>query len=118
MWQVEFHDEFEVEFGEIEMAVQDAIFARVLSLKKYGPDLGRPYADTLSGLKLARMKELRCSVSKGKWRVAFAFDVDRSAILLFAGNKVGVKQNRFYKRLIAAADRRFEQHLMSRQGRK
>ena len=93
MWQVEFHDEFEVEFDEIEMAVQDAILVSELLLEKYGPNLGRPYADTLSGSKFSKMKELRCTVSNGEWRVAFAFDVDRSAILLVAGNKVGVDRS-------------------------
>ncbi len=115
MWTVEIHDEFEAEFGEFEMAVQDAIAARVLLLENYGPNLGRPYADTLSGSKFTNMKELRCSVSNGKWRVAFAFDTQRKAILLVAGNKLGVNQKRFYKRLIDKADARFEQHLFSPQ---
>jgi hypothetical protein len=45
------------------------------------------------------------------WRVAFAFDPNRRAILLVAGNKAGVDQGRFYKRLIAQADRRYATHL-------
>lgn len=67
MWKVEIHDEFKAEFGEIEIAAQDAIAVRVLLLEKFGPNLGRPYADTLSGSKFAKMKELRCSVSNGEW---------------------------------------------------
>lgn len=100
---------------KIEIAVQEAIAARVLLLEKFGPNLGRPYADTLSGSKFKNMKELRCSVNNGEWRVAFAFDTERNAILLVAGNKLGVNQKRFYKRLIGKADERFEQHLMSLQ---
>ncbi len=57
------------------------------------------------------MKELRLNVENGVWRVAFAFDPERHAILLVAGNKKGVGQKRFYKRLIAIADSRFSQHL-------
>ncbi len=67
MWTVEIHDEFKAEFGKIEIAVQEAIAARVLLLEKYGPNLGGPYADTLSGSKFKNMKELRCSANNGEW---------------------------------------------------
>ncbi|HRA68177.1 MAG TPA: type II toxin-antitoxin system RelE/ParE family toxin [Caldilinea sp.] len=49
------------------------------------------------------------------WRVAFAFDPKRQAILLVGGNKAGADQRRFYKRLIAVADTRFDQHLADQQ---
>ena len=45
------------------------------------------------------------------WRLAFAFDPKRSAILLVAGDKSGVSEKRFYKKLIATADERFDAHL-------
>jgi hypothetical protein len=57
------------------------------------------------------MKELRLAAADGVWRVAFAFDPRRSAILLVAGNKSGTAGKRFYKRLIARADERLEEHL-------
>ena len=48
----------------------------------------------------------------GKWRVVFAFDTKRKAILLVAGDKSGVSEKRFYRRrLIRKADDRFEAHL-------
>lgn len=53
----------------------------------------------------------------GVWRVAFAFDPTRKAILLVAGDKAGVAQKRFYKALIAKADRRFGDHLKELKGR-
>ena len=37
--------------------------------------------------------------------VAFAFDPKRQAILLVAGDKTGVSDKKFYKRLIEKADR-------------
>jgi hypothetical protein len=43
--------------------------------------------------------------------VAYAFDPERKAILLVAGDKSGVSQKRFYKMLIAKADTRFDHHL-------
>ncbi len=57
------------------------------------------------------MKELRFEASGGEWRAAFAFDPARRAILLVAGDKSGGSQKRFYKQLIAKADRRFSAHL-------
>lgn len=47
----------------------------------------------------------------GVWRVAFAFDPQRQAILLVAGDKSGESQKKFYKDLIAKADARFDAHL-------
>jgi hypothetical protein len=44
--------------------------------------------------------------------VAFAFDPKRKAILLVAGDKSGISEKKFYKRLIAKADDRFDAHLL------
>ena len=56
------------------------------------------------------MKELRFSAADGEWRVAFAFDPKRRAILLVAGDKSGVSEKRFYRELIRKADDRFGAH--------
>jgi len=57
------------------------------------------------------MKELRFDAADGVWRIAFAFDPNRKAILLVAGDKSGVGERRFYRQLIAKADARFDAHL-------
>jgi hypothetical protein len=57
------------------------------------------------------MKELRFSAAHGVWRVAFAFDPSRRAILLVAGDKAGVGEKRFYRDLIRKAGTRFNVHL-------
>jgi hypothetical protein len=57
------------------------------------------------------MKELRFNAAGGVWRVAFAFDPDRQGILLVAGDKSGGSEGRFYRRLIARADKRYGAHL-------
>lgn len=57
------------------------------------------------------MKELRFEWKREGWRVAFAFDPERQAILLAGGNKGGAHQKRFYDRLIATADSRFGSYL-------
>lgn len=110
-WSVTNYDDFDREFDALSEAVQDELLAHAAMLEVYGPQLGRPHADTLAGSRHPNMKELRFRADNGAWRVAFAFDVDRHAILLVAGDKAGVAQKRFYKRLIATADRRFDRHL-------
>lgn len=117
-WTIVFHDAFEAEFEEMAEAVQDELLATAMLLGEAGPALGRPHADTLSGSRHANMKELRFPAAGGVWRVAFAFDPERKAILLVAGDKSGVAERRFYRRLIAKADARFDAHLAARAGRK
>jgi len=91
--------------------VQDELLAHIALLEQFGPQLGRPRADTLNGSRHPNMKELRFKAADGVWRVAFAFDLNRGAILLVAGDKSGVGEKRFYRQLIEKADERFDAHL-------
>jgi hypothetical protein len=110
MWLVEFYSAFDKEFDELSEAVQDECFAHLKLLEKFGPNLKRPHVDTLNGSKHANMKELRFNAESGVWRVAFAFDSKRKAILLVGGDKSGTSKKRFYKDLIKKADARFDEH--------
>lgn len=110
-WVVEFHRDFEPEFDALPEEVQDKLFARASLLEAFGSELGRPNVDTLNGSRHRNMKELRFKAADGVWRVAFAFDPRRYAILLVAGDKSGSSETRFYKQLIKTADARFDEHL-------
>jgi hypothetical protein len=110
-WAVEMADEFEREFDVLHEQVRTEILALSLVLEQFGPQLGRPRVDTLNGSSHSNMKELRFSAADGEWRVAFAFDPRRKAILLVAGDKSGGSGKRFYRELIRKADERFETHL-------
>jgi hypothetical protein len=110
-WTVLLADEFEPEFLALERDVQDEILALTRLLQQFGPNLGRPRVDTLKDSRHANMKELRFDATDGVWRVAFAFDPKRRAILLVAGDKSGGSQKRFYRELIRKADQRFDAHL-------
>lgn len=111
-WVVEIGDEFKREFDELRVDVHDEILVGTELLKQLGPQLGRPNVDTLRDSRFPNMKELRFRVADGVWRVAFAFDAKRKAILLIAGDKSGVSEQRFYRELIRKADIRFEAHLV------
>lgn len=110
-WEVVLGDEFDEEFEALPQPVQDELLASAKLLGVLGPRLGRPHADTLNGSSFPNMKELRFAAGDGAWRVAFAFDPERNAILLVAGDKSGGSERRFYKALIAKADRRYRAHL-------
>lgn len=110
-WIVKFHSVFKNEFDGFSEVVQDELLAYVELLKQFGPTLSRPQADTLKGSRYHNMKELRFQAADGVWRVAFAFDPKRSAILLVAGSKAGKSEKQFYKTLIQRADKRFTDHL-------
>ena len=113
-WEVAFHEAFADEFLLLETDVRQELAARLLLLKQFGPHLRRPYADTLNGSRHANMKELRFDAADGAWRVAYAFDPARHAVLLMAGDKSGQSSARFYRRLISKADARFDEHLAQR----
>jgi len=110
-WTVLIGDEFEPEFMKLAQDVQDEILAMARLLQQFGPHLGRPRVDTLKDSRHANMKELRFDAANGVWRVAFAFDPKRRAILLVAADKSGGSQKRFYRELIRKADERFDAHL-------
>ncbi len=110
-WEVFFHEEFEVEFDDLAQEVQDEALASLKVLETFGPQLGRPWVDTLKGSRYSKMKELRFDAADGVWRIVFAFDPRRRAILLCGGDKSGVSEGRFYRGLIAIADGRYAAHL-------
>jgi hypothetical protein len=113
-WEEEFDDSFAVEARSFARAAQLEIAALAGLLQMFGPQLRRPHCDTLNGSKYANMKELRFSLADGEWRVAFAFDPERRAILLVGGSKSGISQRHFYKDLVRVADARFAAHLKMR----
>lgn len=110
-WNVEIADEFNPELAALPADVQDEIAVMIRLLQRFGPQLRRPHADTLNGSRHANMKELRFKAANGVWRVAYAFDPKREAILLVAGDKSGGSEQRFYRDLIKRADARFDAHL-------
>ena len=110
-WEVEFHKDFDPEFDALPDDVRNELRAHALLLERFGPQLGRPIVDTLKGSRHANMKELRFDADGGVWRVAFAFDPERKAILLVGGDKSGIGKARFYRDLLRIADERFDQHL-------
>ncbi len=110
---VRFAPEFAAEFERLAGPVQTEFLAQAKVIERFGPQTGRPRVDTLKGSRHPNMKELRFDADGGVWRVAFAFDRAREAIVLIAGDKSGGSERRFYEMLIAKADARFDRHLLT-----
>jgi hypothetical protein len=110
-WEVLLDEEFAEWLNELTEDVRTEILAHAVLLRERGPQLGRPrpYVDTVKGSSFTNMKELRVQFRGDPWRVLFAFDPNRAAILLVGGNKQGDK--RWYKKHVLIADERFRRHM-------
>ena len=110
VWVVRLCPAFVDDLLALPKTVQTELLAQASIIERFGPHAGRPRIDTLKGSRHSNMKELRFDAAGGVWRVAFAFDLRREAVLLAVANKAGVPKERFYRRLIERADQRFSTH--------
>ncbi|MGB8659280.1 MAG: type II toxin-antitoxin system RelE/ParE family toxin [Candidatus Acidiferrum sp.] len=108
-WEAEFTDEFGAWWSGLTEGEQIDVRAGVNLLRRFGPALGRPPVDSVAPSKHANMKELRIQHRGQPYRVLFAFDPRRAAILLIGGNKTG--KGRWYKEFVPIADRLYDEHL-------
>jgi hypothetical protein len=108
-WEVETTAEFDEWFATLSEKQEDQIVSAITALRVEGPNLGRPLVDTVKGSKHPNMKELR----RRSFRILFAFDPERVAVLLVGGNKEG-QWNRWYSKAIELADRLFDERLRRR----
>jgi len=108
-----FHDDFEPEFKAFSQEVQNELLATALAVRKLGPEADRPHVGTLNNPDHPNMKEMIFTANNGAevWRAAFAFDPQRKAIILVAGDKQGMNQRKFYKDLLRNANKRYDNHL-------
>jgi hypothetical protein len=88
-WQVEFTDEFGEWWDDLTEAEQIDVNAVVRLLEEKGPGLGRPHVGSIRGSRHANMKELVIQHAGDPYRVLFAFNPQRTALLLIGGNKTG-----------------------------
>lgn len=110
MWTIKTTDRFDAWLSALCATERACVLASLLVLREKGPGLPRPYADTLKGSCYRNMKELRVQSRGDPIRVFFAFDPQRTGILLCAGNKVG-NEKRFYDRMIPVADQEYADYL-------
>ena len=113
-WGVEYTDEFE-DWWENNLSEdeQDEIAAVVGLLEEKGPQLPYPYSSGINESKHSHMRELRIQHRGEPYRVLYAFDPRRLAIVLIGGNKTG--NDRWYEKIIPVADELYDMHLLQLQ---
>ena len=96
--------------GSVDGYEQQDVLVAIFVLEQYGPTLGRPHVDSLKGTdKVKNLKELRVQHKGKPYRVFFAFDPLRQAVMLCGGDKTGNRQ--FYETMIPIAEREFLNYL-------
>ncbi len=108
-WDVEYTDEFGRWWEHLAEAEQESVAATVGLLEKEGPRLPFPYSSGIAGSRHNHMRELRIQHAGRPYRVLYAFDPRRCAILLIGGDKTG--NDWWYEESIPVADRLYDQHL-------
>lgn len=108
-WDVEYTDEFEEWWNVISLEEQESIAASVQLLESRGPQLPYPHSSGIATSKHEHMRELRIQHEGRPYRVLYAFDPRRSAILLIGGDKTG--NDRWYAEFVPRADTLYDGHL-------
>ena len=106
---LEYTDEFGDWWDRLTEAEQESVRASVLLLEHYGPQLPFPHSSGVEVSRHGHMRELRVQHQGRPYRVLYAFDPRRAAILLIGGDKTG--RDRWYEIHVPIADRLYDEHL-------
>ena len=108
-WIVEYTDEFGIWWGTLARAEQEDVAAVVQLLEERAPRLPFPYSSGIAGSRHDHMRELRIQHKGRPYRVLYAFNPLRTAILLIGGAKG--RDDRWYEVNVPIADRLYDVHL-------
>lgn len=107
---VEYTDAFAIWWETLSEADRVKVDVVVHLLEELGVTLPSPYSSKIKGCKkYSHIRELR--VQGRPYRILYAFDPNRTVILLVGGNKTGNK--RWYTTNIRLAEKEYEAHLKS-----
>jgi hypothetical protein len=108
-WEVEFTAEFGQWWDGLSSGEQKSVDFTVTLLQEVGPTLRMPHSSGIGASRHAHMRELRIQHDGRPYRVLYAFDPRRVAILLIGGNKTG--SDRWYIEFVPLADAIYDRHL-------
>ncbi len=108
-WEVEFSDEFGQWWNTLSAAEQKSVDFTVTLLQEVGPTLKMPHSSGVEMSRHTHMRELRVQHEGRPYRVLYAFDPRRTAILLIGGDKTG--NDRWYEEYVPRADAIYDKHL-------
>jgi len=95
---------------------QNAVERVVDLLEERGATLTFPLSSGIKGSKFSSMRELRIQHRGEPYRVLYAFDPVRQAVLLMGGVKTG-QGNRWYEDAIRQADKLFAEYVQETEQR-
>lgn len=108
-WDIEYTDQFGEWWDGLSEGEQECVRASVKLLAALGPRLPFPHSSGVTSSRHANMRELRVQHAGRPYRVLYAFDPRRCAILLIGGEKTG--RDRWYDEYVPIADRLYDEHL-------
>jgi hypothetical protein len=106
-WEVVRTDEFTRWANTLHPDRREQVEAAIRRVERTGPTLGRPRVDTVKHSRVHNLKELR--INDGV-RILFAFDPNRTAVMLVGGDKTG-RWRSWYREHVPAAERLYANHL-------
>lgn len=104
-------NDFDMWWDTLDDSAKGDVTAYVRILREKGVTLRHPYSSEIKRSRHGHMRELRVQSNGRPFRVLYAFDPNRNAILLIGGDKTG--NNRWYQEFVPIADRLYDQHLES-----
>ena len=110
-FEVEYTDEFGQWWAALSVGEQESVAAVVGLLEDLGPVLRFPYSSGVESSRHPHMRELRVQHAGAPYRVLYAFDPRRTAILLIGGSKAG--DDRWYEQFVPRADKLYDDHLQA-----
>ena len=109
MTDVFYTGEFESWWDELSMEEQISVNGSVMLLETQGTTLGYPHSSKIVASRHSHMRELRIQHAGRPYRILYAFDPQRDALLLIGGDKTG--NDRWYEIFVPIADRLYDRHL-------
>jgi len=113
-WEVEGTDEFALWFADLSDDEQVSVGRIVELLVEHGPSLPFPHSTGIETSRHRHMRELRIQHQGRPYRVLYAFDPRRAAILLLGGDKTG--NSRWYDENVPKADALYDEYLLELRG--
>jgi hypothetical protein len=108
-WEVEYSDEFGLWWDTLTADEQKSVDFAVSLLQEAGPTLRMPHSSGVEGSCYPHMRELRIQHGGRPYRILYAFDQRRIAVLLIGGDKTG--NDRWYEEYVPQADAIYDRHL-------
>ena len=109
VWDIEYTDEFEEWWDGLDAKEQSSVAASVDLLGLFGPGLRFPHSSDIKGARHGNLRELRVQHAGRPYRVLYAFDFRRCAVLLIGGDKTA--QHRWYHEYVPLSEKLYDVHL-------